>query len=248
MGGGAGHRRSTGCAAPRPRRCRCSRSPRRWPRPRRGPRSGCAWRDGGDRPRRPRSPRRRLAGGAPARVPRPQPGATGPMLRVLTMNLYFGRADAEVVVARVRQVGADVLFLQELTADAVTRLKQAGLDDLMPHTQLELRGGSRGSGIYSRFPLSEGPSVAAGAHGPADRAARAARRGRGGAGLRAPRHPEPGARRLRVRGARSSGCCRRRASCRGCSRGTSTPPSTMPRSATCCASATPTPRGRRGTR
>jgi endonuclease/exonuclease/phosphatase family metal-dependent hydrolase len=82
------------------------------------------------------------------------------MLRVLTLNLYFGRADAEVVVARVRQVGADVLFLQELTADAVTRLKQAGLDDLMPHTQLDLRGGSRGSGIYSRFPLSEGPSVA----------------------------------------------------------------------------------------
>jgi endonuclease/exonuclease/phosphatase (EEP) superfamily protein YafD len=94
------------------------------------------------------------------RITRPQPGACGPMLRVLTVNLYFGRADAEVVVARVRQVGADVLFLQELTADAVTRLKQAGLDDLMPHTQLDLRGGSRGSGIYSRFPLSEGPSVA----------------------------------------------------------------------------------------
>jgi endonuclease/exonuclease/phosphatase family metal-dependent hydrolase len=94
------------------------------------------------------------------RITRPQPGACGPMLRMLTVNLYFGRADAEVVVARVRQVGADVLFLQELTADAVTRLKQAGLDDLMPHTQLDLRGGSRGSGIYSRFPLSEGPSVA----------------------------------------------------------------------------------------
>lgn len=93
------------------------------------------------------------------RLPRPQPGASGPMLRVLTVNLYFGRADAEVVAARVRQVGADVLFLQELTADAVTRLKQAGLDDLMPHTQLDLRGSSRGSGIYSRFPLSGGPLV-----------------------------------------------------------------------------------------
>ena len=94
------------------------------------------------------------------RIQRPQPGATGPMLRVLSMNMYFGRADAEVVVARVRQVGADVLFLQELTADAVTRLKQAGLDDLMAYTQIDLRSGSRGSGIYSRFPLSEGPSVA----------------------------------------------------------------------------------------
>jgi endonuclease/exonuclease/phosphatase family metal-dependent hydrolase len=93
------------------------------------------------------------------RIPRPQPGACGPMLRVLTANLYFGRADADVIVDRVRQARADVLFLQELTADAVTRLKQAGLEELMPHTLLELRGGSRGSGIYSRFPLSEGPAV-----------------------------------------------------------------------------------------
>jgi endonuclease/exonuclease/phosphatase family metal-dependent hydrolase len=95
----------------------------------------------------------------PRGIPRPQPGANGPMLRVLTFNMFFGRADAEVLVARVRQAEADVLFLQELTEDAVTRLKQAGLEDLMPHTRLELWGGSRGSGIYSRFPLGEGPEV-----------------------------------------------------------------------------------------
>jgi endonuclease/exonuclease/phosphatase family metal-dependent hydrolase len=94
------------------------------------------------------------------RVPRGEQGACGPMLRVLTNNMYFGRADAELVVARVRQLGADVLFLQELTADAVTRLKRAGLDDLLPYSQLDLRGGSSGSGIYSRFPLSEGPVMA----------------------------------------------------------------------------------------
>lgn len=93
------------------------------------------------------------------KVPRPQPGACGPMLRVLTHNMYFGRADAEILVTRVRQLDADVLFLQELTEDAVTRLKQAGLDDLMPYTELDLRDGSRGSGIYARFPLSEGPTL-----------------------------------------------------------------------------------------
>ena len=82
------------------------------------------------------------------------------MLRVLTVNLFHGRGDAEAVVARVLEAGADVLFLQELTADAVTGLKQAGLADLMPHTRLEPRRGSGGSGIYSRFPLSEGPRVA----------------------------------------------------------------------------------------
>ncbi|MGH3263603.1 MAG: endonuclease/exonuclease/phosphatase family protein, partial [Trebonia sp.] len=90
---------------------------------------------------------------------RPQPGASGPRLRVLTANLYFGRADAEVVVSLVRRLDAEVLFLQELTNDAVTRLKQAGLDELMPHTLLDIRGGSRGSGIYSRFPLGDGPAV-----------------------------------------------------------------------------------------
>jgi endonuclease/exonuclease/phosphatase (EEP) superfamily protein YafD len=95
----------------------------------------------------------------PRGVARPQPSASGPVVRVLSFNMYFGRGDAEIVVARVRQTDADVLFLQELTENAVTRLKQAGLDDLLPHSLTELRGGSRGSGIYSRFPLSEGPAV-----------------------------------------------------------------------------------------
>jgi endonuclease/exonuclease/phosphatase family metal-dependent hydrolase len=96
----------------------------------------------------------------PRGIARPQPKASGPVLRVLTVNLWHGRGDAEAVVARAREASADVLFVQELTADAVDRLRQAGLDDLMPHTRLELRRGSGGSGIYSRFPLSEGPSLA----------------------------------------------------------------------------------------
>jgi endonuclease/exonuclease/phosphatase family metal-dependent hydrolase len=95
-------------------------------------------------------------------VPRRQPEAGGPSLRVLTINLLVGRADAEAVVALVRQAEPDALFLQELTDGAQTRLKQAGLEDLLPHTQIEHRdGGPRGSGIYSRFPLSEGPSLIA---------------------------------------------------------------------------------------
>jgi endonuclease/exonuclease/phosphatase family metal-dependent hydrolase len=93
------------------------------------------------------------------KLSRPDSGACGPMLRVLTHNMFFGRADVEVLVARVRQLDVDVLFLQELTEDAVTRLKQAGLDDMLPFALHDLRGGSRGSGIYSRFPLSDGPAV-----------------------------------------------------------------------------------------
>jgi endonuclease/exonuclease/phosphatase family metal-dependent hydrolase len=96
----------------------------------------------------------------PRQIPRYQPGASGPMLRVFTANMFFGRADAQMIVTRIRETGADVLFLQELTANAVSRLKQAGLEDLMPHRRLEIGGGPRGSGIYSRFPLSEGPAMA----------------------------------------------------------------------------------------
>ncbi len=95
----------------------------------------------------------------PRAARRTQPAASGPVLRVLTVNLLCGRADAEAVVALVRRTGADVLFLQELTGDAVTRLKQAGLGDLMPQKAPGLRGRSRGSGIYSRFPLSDGPPL-----------------------------------------------------------------------------------------
>ncbi len=82
------------------------------------------------------------------------------MLRVVTVNVLCGRADAEAVVALVRRTGADVLFLQELTGGVITRLDQAGLDDLMPQRITELRGSSLGSGIYSRFPLDEGQPLA----------------------------------------------------------------------------------------
>jgi len=96
----------------------------------------------------------------PRGTARPQPAASGTVLRVLTLNLWHGRADADAVVALAREAGVDVVFVQELTADAVPRLKQAGLDDLLPHTRLELRHGSRGGGIYARYPLGEGPRVA----------------------------------------------------------------------------------------
>ena len=94
----------------------------------------------------------------PRTVARPQPPAEGPALRLLTANLLAGRASEEAVVALARRQGTDVLCLQELTEPAVARLKQAGLADLLPYEMTDVRGEStRGSGIYSRFPLAEGP-------------------------------------------------------------------------------------------
>lgn len=93
----------------------------------------------------------------PRAVPSRQPAATGPVLRILTSNLLVGRAEADVIVELASSKHADVLFVQELSDDAETRLEQAGLDKLLPHrvTQ-QVRRGTRGS-IYARHPLHAGP-------------------------------------------------------------------------------------------
>jgi endonuclease/exonuclease/phosphatase family metal-dependent hydrolase len=96
----------------------------------------------------------------PRMIRQPQPMARGPVLRVATANLQHGRASEETIVSLVQRTGADVLFLQELTETAMTRLKQAGLTDLLPHEMIDVRGDTaRGCGIYARFPLSNGLSL-----------------------------------------------------------------------------------------
>ena len=101
----------------------------------------------------------------PRATGQPQPQAGGPVLRVITANLRHGEASAEAVVSLVRRQGADVLFLQELAEPVVvSRLKQAGLTDLLPHELTDLGDvGARGRGIYARFRLTGGLHL-----GPAD--------------------------------------------------------------------------------
>jgi endonuclease/exonuclease/phosphatase family metal-dependent hydrolase len=79
------------------------------------------------------------------------------VLRILTSNLLVGRAEADVIVELVSSKHADVLFVQELSDDAETRLQQAGLGELLPHRVTQnVRHGTRGS-IYARYPLRAGP-------------------------------------------------------------------------------------------
>jgi endonuclease/exonuclease/phosphatase family metal-dependent hydrolase len=81
---------------------------------------------------------------------------------VLTVNLLAGGAAGSELVALVRYTGADVLFVQELSDDAVTRLKRAGLSELLPNEMAQTQGyGHRGSGIYARYPLSDGLRIGA---------------------------------------------------------------------------------------
>jgi endonuclease/exonuclease/phosphatase (EEP) superfamily protein YafD len=96
----------------------------------------------------------------PRAVPCRQPPAAGPVLRILTANLLAGRALAEAVAELVGRTHADVLFVQELTAQAAARLQQAGLGDLLPHQVTQpVRPGTRSS-IYARHPLRGGPPAA----------------------------------------------------------------------------------------
>jgi endonuclease/exonuclease/phosphatase family metal-dependent hydrolase len=97
---------------------------------------------------------------SPRILPRRQPAAAGPALRVVTANLLAGRAAAGEVVELVRTTGADVLFVQELTSDSHRRLRRAGLTGLLPHHEIRPnRKGPRGNGIYARHPLSRGLPV-----------------------------------------------------------------------------------------
>ena len=93
----------------------------------------------------------------PRAVPCRQPPAAGPVLRVLTANLLFGRAGADMVAELVRRQHADVLFVQELTDEAAARLQKAGLGDLLPHRVTQPKSHRTRSSIYARYPLRGGP-------------------------------------------------------------------------------------------
>jgi endonuclease/exonuclease/phosphatase (EEP) superfamily protein YafD len=94
----------------------------------------------------------------PRAVPSCRPPVAGSLLRVLTANLLVGRAAAAEVVELARRKRADVLFVQELTSGAAARLQRAGLGELLPHRVTQpLPHGTRGSGIYARYPLHGGP-------------------------------------------------------------------------------------------
>jgi endonuclease/exonuclease/phosphatase (EEP) superfamily protein YafD len=79
----------------------------------------------------------------------------GKTLRVLASNLFYGRADPKAVVDLVREQRIDVLNLVELTPRAIDGLTAAGLFETLPYRVLHPEPGAFGSGIVSRFPLTE---------------------------------------------------------------------------------------------
>jgi endonuclease/exonuclease/phosphatase (EEP) superfamily protein YafD len=92
----------------------------------------------------------------PRALPDTDRGATtGPALHVMTTNMLFGGADASTVVGLVRDNDVAVLAVQEFTPDAAARLAAAGLTGMLPYSSLAPEVGTTGSGLYSRYPLTD---------------------------------------------------------------------------------------------
>jgi endonuclease/exonuclease/phosphatase (EEP) superfamily protein YafD len=84
-----------------------------------------------------------------------KPPADGLAMNVMTSNLRLGLADANSLVAAVRTHSVEVLMTEELTPEAVTRLKAAGLSQLLPYSALSTRDGGAGTGVWSRYPIAQ---------------------------------------------------------------------------------------------
>ena len=88
-----------------------------------------------------------------------RPGDDGVALRVMSANLFYGRADAATLV-RTASARADVLAVQELTHEEVERLSAAGLDEVFPHRALDARDLASGVGLWSRYPITTSARIA----------------------------------------------------------------------------------------
>lgn len=81
----------------------------------------------------------------------------GNRLRLATVSLRLGLVPPEPVLALVRDRDVDVLVVQELTPHAERRLRAAGIDRLLPHSQVHhARPGSvpaAGGAVWSRRPM-----------------------------------------------------------------------------------------------
>lgn len=86
------------------------------------------------------------------------PNPTSAEVRVMTLNMLYGYADA-AAMARLAEQSADVLLAQELTPSAAQRLSAAGIEKTFPYQALDARPVSAGVGIYSRYPITSSTRI-----------------------------------------------------------------------------------------
>ncbi|MCW2538583.1 MAG: hypothetical protein JWN95_308 [Frankiales bacterium] len=82
-------------------------------------------------------------------------GVRGPVIHVLSANLKLGEADPTRVVAAVRSGDVSVLMTQELSYRESDALIAAGIKSLLPYSQLAVANGASGTGLWSRYPMTD---------------------------------------------------------------------------------------------
>ena len=75
--------------------------------------------------------------------------------RLMTCNVYKGRADAREIVDLVRSEHVEVLALQETTDAFVDDLNRAGIASYLPYAQVSSSDGVYGNGLWSASPLDD---------------------------------------------------------------------------------------------
>ena len=96
-------------------------------------------------------------------VPHAAPPAVGTPLRVLAINLYFGRADGAQLTDLLRRVRPDVVVLVEYSAEIDATLTRTGIKDAYPHRVGRTppnyaqagRWDASGTQVWSRTPLTD---------------------------------------------------------------------------------------------
>lgn len=79
----------------------------------------------------------------------------GRALTVMSTNILVGEGDTDEVLAEVTERGIDLLVVQEITAEALARLDEAGIAGLLPHRAGEAAPGATGTMAFSRTPITE---------------------------------------------------------------------------------------------
>ncbi|GAA4917750.1 endonuclease/exonuclease/phosphatase family protein [Stackebrandtia albiflava] len=91
---------------------------------------------------------------APRGIATTPPSVDGPELVVMTANLRVGGGDVATLEELIRENGVDVLSVQEVTAEGLEALRRH-VAPLLPYEVVQVGQAAGGTGIYSRFPLTE---------------------------------------------------------------------------------------------
>ncbi|MEE4023243.1 endonuclease/exonuclease/phosphatase family protein [Gordonia sp. PKS22-38] len=85
---------------------------------------------------------------------RAQAAPAGEPITVVSANLLFGGADVDALASQVRAADADLLSVQEMTPEALERLRDSPIGELLPYDYAVPGHTALGTGLFSRTPLS----------------------------------------------------------------------------------------------